>query len=61
MNISHATLLAMNGVPVKVAQERLGHSTPSVTLGIYSHMLGNADRMAVTALESLILARELNP
>lgn len=49
----HASLLAMNGVPVKVAQERLGHSTPAVTLGIYSHVLGNSDKLAVNALENL--------
>ena len=35
---SHATQLLLAGVHPKVAQERLGHSTISVTLDLYSHV-----------------------
>lgn len=36
---SHASLLLNKGVPITDISERLGHADPSVTLGIYSHML----------------------
>jgi integrase len=33
----HSTVLQDSGVPVKVAQERLGHSRPETTLKHYTH------------------------
>lgn len=50
----HLSLLAMNGVPLKVAQARAGHSTAAVTLNIYQHVLGDADRLAADALERAV-------
>ena len=47
----HLSLLAMAGVPVKVAQQRAGHATAAVTMAVYSHVLGDADKMAAEALE----------
>jgi integrase len=58
---SHATQLLLAGVHPKVAQERLGHSTISTTLDLYSHVtetmqedaagrLDAAFRGAITAL-----------
>ncbi|MBI4496343.1 MAG: site-specific integrase [Chloroflexi bacterium] len=47
------SLLAMAGVPVKVAQERAGHSTPTMTLRVYTHVLGDGDRTAAAALDAL--------
>jgi ATP-dependent helicase/nuclease subunit A len=35
---THATLLMERGINIKVIQERLGHSTSSMTLDIYSHV-----------------------
>jgi integrase len=35
---SHATQLLLSGVHPKVAQERLGHSTITTTLDLYSHV-----------------------
>jgi site-specific recombinase XerD len=35
---SHATHLLVAGVHPKVAQERLGHSTITTTLDLYSHV-----------------------
>ena len=39
------TNLARAGVPVKVAQELLGHADPALTLKVYTHVLG-ADKAA---------------
>lgn len=47
----HLSMLAMAGVPVRVAQQRAGHATPAVTMAVYSHVLGDADRQAAEALE----------
>ena len=35
----HATLLPLEGVPVHVVANRLGHSDPAVTLRVYAHVL----------------------
>ena len=36
---THATILLMNGVPVKVVSERLGHASPAFTMTVYQHIL----------------------
>jgi integrase len=35
----HATLLLLEGVPVHIVANRLGHSDPAVTLRVYAHVL----------------------
>ena len=50
----HLSLLAMNNVPLRVAQQRAGHATASVTMAVYSHVLGDADRQAAEALEKAL-------
>ncbi|WP_064612478.1 site-specific integrase [Streptobacillus moniliformis] len=34
---SHASLLIKKGVPITDISKRLGHATPNITLGVYSH------------------------
>ena len=41
-----ATLMLANGVPPKVAAERLGHSDPSLFLNLYSHVTPTMQREA---------------
>jgi integrase len=36
---THASLLLRRGVPVKVVSERLGHSSPAITMAVYQHVL----------------------
>ena len=50
---SHASLLISSGVPITVVQTRLGHSNPSITLEVYSHMLPNDDLKAIKVIEAL--------
>jgi integrase len=52
---SHASLLGQMGVPVKVIQERLGHSTPAFTLQVYSHVLPGMQEQAAAQLEERLL------
>lgn len=48
------SLLAMAGVPVRVAQQRAGHSRASVTQEIYQRVLGDADRQAADAIDKAL-------
>jgi len=48
---SHATQLLVAGVHPKVAQERLGHSSISVTLDLYSHVTATMQEDAATKLD----------
>ncbi len=57
---THATLLLLRGVNAKVVQERLGHSTISMTLDTYSHVLPDMQDTAVKALEGLFEQPEEN-
>jgi hypothetical protein len=41
---THSSLLVDMRAPVSVAQAQLRHEDPSVTLGIYSHVLGDSQR-----------------
>ena len=49
-----ATLMLAQGVHPKVVSERLGHSTPMLTLTVYSHVTPTMQREAATALDALL-------
>src|SRR5579863_1134254 len=49
---SHATQLLLAGVHPKVAQERLGHSTVSVTLDLYSHVTATMQEDAAAKIDA---------
>jgi integrase len=49
---SHATVLLAQGVHPKVVQERLGHSTISITMDTYSHVLPGLQEEAACKLDS---------
>ena len=42
------------GAPVSVAQAMLRHADPRITLGIYSHVVGNSQRHAVEKLAAIL-------
>ncbi len=50
-----ATLALVNGVPMKVVSERLGHSSIQITMDRYSHMLEGLDRDAAETVAAAIL------
>lgn len=49
-----ATLLLASGVNVKVVSEMLGHSSVSITLNIYAHVLPHMQQSAVSAMDHLL-------
>jgi integrase len=48
-----ATLLLTKGVHPKIVQEMLGHSSITITLDTYSHVLPNMQEKAVEAMEDI--------
>jgi integrase len=48
---THGSHLLASGTPVTDVAERLGHSSPRVTLEIYSHQIQGQDRRAVSRYE----------
>jgi integrase len=48
-----ATLLLTKEVHPKVVQEMLGHSSITITLDTYSHVLPNMQEKAVEAMEGI--------
>ncbi|WP_245574320.1 site-specific integrase [Desulfovirgula thermocuniculi] len=58
---THATFLLRKGVHPKVVAERLGHSSVSITLDTYSHVLPDTQAEAVRVMEELFRTRGLRP
>ena len=56
----HSSLLNDLKVPVKIAQEQLGHASISTTLNIYTHVVDASHRKAVEAVEERLFV-ELDP
>jgi integrase len=50
-----ATLALEQGIHPRVVQERLGHSTIAITLGIYSHVTPTLDDEAAQIVADVIL------
>jgi integrase len=53
-----ATLLLTKGVHPKIVQEMLGHSSITITLDTYSHVLPNMQEKAVEALEEILEGKD---
>ena len=51
---THATLLMKQGTNPKVIQERLGHSSISVTLDVYSHVVPGMQELAAMQLDEAL-------
>jgi len=51
---THATLLLQRGVPAKLVQERLGHSSIKMTLDLYSHVTPETAKLAAESLNGLL-------
>lgn len=60
MRHTHASLLLARGVHPKVVQERLGHSSITMTLDLYSHLAPGLQEAAAASLNGL-LKKEKGP
>jgi integrase len=50
---THASSLIASGIDVLTISRRLGHATPSITLGVYGHLFSNTDARAAEVTEAL--------
>jgi integrase len=55
----HSSLMSDLKVPVKIAQEQLGHASISTTLNIYAHTIASSHREAVVAVEGRLFSNVL--
>jgi integrase len=51
---THVSQLIASGLDVVTVSRRIGHSNPTVTLGVYSHLFGNTDEKAAAAVETAL-------
>jgi integrase len=56
---ANATGLVLEGVDIKTAQTRLGHTDPRLTLGIYAQATTEADRDAAIRLGRRFITRSM--
>ena len=54
MRHTHATILLKNNVTVLVVSERLGHSSVTVTMNIYAHVLKSMEQTAPNVWEQIL-------
>ena len=55
---AHATILLQQGTNPKIVQERLGHSSVSTTLDIYSHVLPGLQEVAARQFDESLEVRQ---
>ncbi len=50
----NATFMVASGVDIKTASQRLGHSSTTMTMVIYTHMLKEKKKSAASALDGYL-------
>lgn len=53
---THASQLIASGLDVLTISRRLGHGSPTITLGVYGHLFSNSDDRAAQVLDAAFLA-----
>jgi integrase len=51
---THVSQLIAAGLDVVSVSRRIGHSNPTVTLGVYAHLFGNTDEKAAAVVEAAL-------
>jgi integrase len=54
----YASMLIAQGEPLPYIQKQLGHSSPNVTLNVYTHLIKQSNQGAVTRLENAVLKND---
>jgi integrase len=54
---TYASLLIEQGENIKYIQTQLGHSSPTVTLNVYAHLMNPTNQEAVCRLESAVFKK----
>ena len=53
---TYASLLIANGAPMKYIQEQMGHSTITITIDLYAHLLPEVNAKCVNLLNNIVNA-----
>ena len=56
---THASALIAAGVDIVTTSRRLGHSSPAVTLNVYSHLFNKTDTTAADAIAKVLGANRV--
>ena len=51
---THASMLIASGMDILTVSRRLGHSSPTITLGVYGHLVGGTDDRAADIMEKAL-------
>jgi len=54
---THASMLIASGVDILTISRRLGHSSPTITLGVYGHLVHGTDDKAAQIMDAAFGAR----
>ena len=57
---THASHLIASGMDVLTISRRLGHGSPTITLGVYGHLFPNTDDRAAQIMEAALCRRGWN-
>jgi integrase len=49
---THASVLIASGMDILTISRRLGHGSPTITLGVYGHLLANTDDKAAAIMDA---------
>jgi integrase len=49
---THASMLIASGMDILTISRRLGHSSPTITLGVYGHLIHGTDDRAAQIMEA---------
>ena len=55
---THASFLISEGHDVLAISQRLGHGSPTITLGAYGHLFPNADDRAASSIEKMFTTKQ---
>ena len=58
---TYASLLIEQGENIKYIQTQLGHSSPTVTLNVYAHLMKNTNQGAARGLEKTVFGNKWRP
>ena len=58
---THASHLIASGQDVLSISRRLGHGSPTITLGVYGHLFANADDREAQTMDAMFAAARKEP
>jgi integrase len=56
---THASMLIAAGMDILTISRRLGHSSPTITLGVYGHLVSGTDDRAAAIMEQAFVCKPL--